>query len=186
MQPSFQSDPLLSLRPIEPGTARLHVIIETPEGSRNKYKYDPRLRLLRVSRVLPAGMSFPHNFGFIPGTCAEDGDALDVVVMGLGPAAAGCLTTARLIGVLRAWQVENGRRINNDRLLAFAETAVNRAPVRDLRTLDPQMLREIEHFFESYNCAQGRRVCIVARAGRRAAQAVLLKGIRQFAQHSSS
>ena len=168
--------------PREAGRGRIHVIIDTPAGSRNKYKFDPHLRLFRVSRVLPVGMAFPYDFGFIPGTCAQDGDALDVLVMGLAPAFPGCLTTARLVGMLRAWQVEDGERITNNRLLAVAETPVNRASIRDLRALEPRLLHELEHFFESYNRAQGREFRIVARAGRGAAEAVLSRGIRLFAK----
>ena len=122
MRPKSHADPMRAVPPRERGTGRIHVIIDTPAGSRNKYKFDPQLQLFRVSRILPIGMAFPYDFGSIPGTCAEDGDALDVLVLGLAPTFPGCLTTARLIGVLRAWQVEHGKRVTNDRLLAVAET----------------------------------------------------------------
>jgi inorganic pyrophosphatase len=167
--------------PREPGSGRIHVIIDTPAASRNKYRYDPKLQLFRVSRVLPAGMSFPYDFGSIPGTCAEDGDALDVLVLGLAPTFTGCLATVRLIGQLRAWQVESGERIRNDRLIGVAETPVHRSAIRDLDALDSHQLREIEHFFESYNRAQGREFRIVGRAGRRAAESALARAVRAAA-----
>ena len=74
---------------------RINVVIDTPKGSRNKYKYDEDQGLFRVSRVLPAGMQFPYDFGSVPRTLAEDGDALDVLVLTESPTFAGCLVTVR-------------------------------------------------------------------------------------------
>jgi inorganic pyrophosphatase len=138
-----------------------------------------------VSRVIPAGMSFPYEFGSIPGTSAEDGDPLDVLLVGLAPAFPGCLATVRLMGLLRAWQVEDGKRIRNDRLIGVAETPVNRSAIRDLRSLDSRHLHEIEHFFESYNRAQGRKFRIAGRAGRQAAESALARAIRAAADASA-
>jgi inorganic pyrophosphatase len=130
-------------------------------------------------------MAFPYEFGSIPGTCAADGDALDVLVLGLAPTFPGCLATVRLIGLLHAWQVEEGKRIRNDRLIGVAETPVNPAAIRELRSLNPRQLREIEHFFESYNRAQGREFRITGRAGRKAAEAALVSAMRAFADQAA-
>jgi inorganic pyrophosphatase len=165
----------------EPGSGRIHVVIDTPAGSRNKYKYDGVLGLFRISRVLPAGTVFPYDFGSIPRTRAPDGDPLDVLVLGLAPSFPGCLVTVRLVGVLRARQTEAGRTVRNDRLIGIGETPVNRARPRELRSLDPEQLRDIEHFFESYNRRQGRQFRISGRGGRRAAEALLARGLRAFA-----
>lgn len=164
----------------ERGTRRVNVLIDTPAGSRNKYKYDSELGGFRLSRVLPEGHGFPHDFGSIPATRAPDGDPLDVLVLGLAPTFPGCLVTVRLIGVLHAEQTEDGRRIRNDRLIAVAETAVNRAHLKELGELDPEMLRDIEHFFESYNRREGRRFRICGRGGRRTAEALLERAVRDF------
>jgi inorganic pyrophosphatase len=180
MKAVSQVSPAESLPAREPGSSRVHVIIDTPAGSRNKYKYDSKLDIFRVSRVLPVGMIFPHDFGSIPRTRAADGDPLDVLVLGLAPTFPGCLATVRLIGMLRAWQLEDGRRVSNDRLIGVAETAVNRPRIRALRSLDSRHLHEIEQFFEAYNRAQGRKFCITGRGGRRAAESALQRGIRAF------
>src|SRR3981081_1158203 len=66
-----------------PGTLR--AVIETPEGTRNKIKFDPTDGAMRITESLPAGMSFPFDFGFVPGTLAADGDPLDVLVLMDGP-----------------------------------------------------------------------------------------------------
>lgn len=168
----------------QPGSRLVHVVIETPAGSRNKYKYDTQLGLFRISRALPAGAVFPYDFGSIPQTLAPDGDALDVLVLGLPPSFPGCLVTARLLGVLHARQREGGREIRNDRLIAVGETPVNPAPVTRLRGLEPQALRDIEHFFESYNRREGREFRIASRGGRSAAEALLERALRAFRRAS--
>src|SRR5690349_21240815 len=83
-----------------------HVIIETPKGSHNKYDFDPKLGLFALGGVLPEGMSFPYDFGFIPSTLGEDGDPLDVLLLMDEPAFTGCLVRSRLIGVIAAKQTE--------------------------------------------------------------------------------
>jgi inorganic pyrophosphatase len=157
----------------------VNVLIDTPRGSRNKYKFDEALGLFRVSRVLPPGMSFPHDFGSVPGTRAEDGDPLDVLVLAPEPTFAGCLVTVRLIGMLRAHQVET-RRIRNDRLIGVIETPVNRAALTELSELDADELRGIEEFFVSYNRAQGRTFRVTGRLGAHAAEQALERAMRAF------
>jgi inorganic pyrophosphatase len=165
----------------DPETGAVRVIIDTPAGSRNKYKFDEVLRLFRISRVLPHGMVFPHDFGSIPGTCAEDGDPLDALVLGLGATFPGCLVHVRLIGVLKAYQLERGKRIQNDRLLATAVTPVNDPAARSLQDLDPEHLRNLEEFFVSYNRAQGRKFHITGRGTPQTAQTLLKRAEQRFA-----
>jgi inorganic pyrophosphatase len=164
----------------ESGSRRINIVIDTPAGSRNKYKYDSSLGVFRISRMLPRGAAFPYDFGSVPQTCAADGDPVDVLVLAPAPSFPGCLVTGRLIGVLHAEQREGARTVRNDRLIAVAETSVNRSPLRELSDLDPERLHDIEHFFESYNRRQGRHFRIVGRGGRRAAEAVLERALRAF------
>jgi inorganic pyrophosphatase len=159
--------------PRESGSGRVHVLIDTPSGSRNKYKYDERFEVLRLSRVLPRGAAFPYDFGSIPGTSAEDGDALDVLVLQLPPSFPGCLVTVRLIGVLQAEQREGGRSIRNDRLIGVADTPVNPARLKELSAIDEDELRAIEHFLRSYNAFQGRDFEIKSRGDSREATRIL-------------
>ena len=78
----------------------LHAIVDTPKGSRNKFKWDGELKLYKLAGVLPAGAVFPFDFGYVPSTAGEDGDALDVLLLMDEPAFVGCLVEARLIGVI--------------------------------------------------------------------------------------
>jgi inorganic pyrophosphatase len=164
----------------QPGSDRVHVVIDTPAGSRNKYKFDAKLGIFRLSRVLPAGLVFPHDFGSVPGTRAADGDPLDVLVLGLPPTFPGCLITARLIGVLRARQVEHGKSIRNDRLIGVGETPVNVSPLRTLEDIEPGRLNDIVRFFETYNAAQSRTFKVTGRGDRQAAQAALNSAMRAW------
>src|SRR6266480_920007 len=84
-------------------------IIETPKGSRNKFDYDPDSRLFMLGGLLPEGMIFPFDFGFIPSTLGEDGDPLDILVLMDAPAHVGCLIEVRIIGVITAEQTEDGK-----------------------------------------------------------------------------
>jgi len=90
---------------------RIVVTIETPKGSRNKIKYDPASRKFKLSKVMPEGMMFPYDFGFVPSTKAEDGDPLDVLVLTDEPLFPGCVVECSLIGVLKAEQKKKGAQI---------------------------------------------------------------------------
>ena len=175
---------LQNIPPREKESGRVHVVIETPAGSRNKYKYDQRLDIFRISRILPRGTVFPYDFGAIPGTRAEDGDALDVLVLHVAPAFPGCLVTVRLIGVLHAEQHEGGRVIQNDRLIGVADTTVNPARLGDLSELAAEDLRAIEHFFSSYNAFQGREFRIKSRGGGAEAMQTLERAIEAHSAHN--
>src|SRR4051812_24371552 len=133
------------------GDGEVHVVIDTPKGSRNKVKWDEKLGVFKLSHVLTAGAAFPFDFGFVPGTHADDGDALDVLVLSDEPFFSGCLVTARLIGGIKAEQTENGKTLRNDRLLAVAAASRLYGPVRGINDLPATLVAEIEHFFVSYN-----------------------------------
>ena len=134
----------------------LHVIVDTPKGSRNKFVYDEDLRLYRLSGVLPAGAVFPFDFGYVPSTRGGDGDPLDVLVLLDEPTFVGCLVPVRLLGVVEAEQTEDGETTRNDRLVGVAASARNHADARTLADLPGNLLDEIQHFFVSYNAAKGK------------------------------
>ena len=88
----------------DPATGTLIAVVETPKGARNKYDYDPDLCCLKLAAVLPEGMVFPFDFGFIPSTQAEDGDPLDVAILLDQPVPPGCVVEVRIIGAILAEQ----------------------------------------------------------------------------------
>jgi inorganic pyrophosphatase len=158
------------------------LIVDTPLGSSNKYKFDAKSGLFKLSRILPGGMHFPCDFGSIPGTVGEDGDALDVAVLSECPSFVGCLMSARLLGVIRARQTENAKTIRNDRLLAIPVTPVNKPKQRDIRDIAAERLEALEEFFIAYNRAQGRNFKPEGRSGIRAARRTLRIGIGKYAK----
>ncbi len=79
--------------------ATCRAIIETPKGCRNKFDYDQDTGLFKLGGLLPEGMMFPFDFGFIPSTLAPDGDPVDILVLMDAPAHVGCLLDVRVIGV---------------------------------------------------------------------------------------
>ncbi len=151
----------------------LDVVIETPKGSRNKFKFDEKSKRFRLSKVLPEGMMFPYDFGFVPGTRAEDGDPLDVLVLMDEPTFPGCFVECTLVGVIEAEQEEKGSANRNDRLIAVANASQTYAEVRDLADLNPAIVRQIEGFFVNYQTLRNVRYTILDRKGAAAARAIL-------------
>ena len=96
------------LSEIDPFTKddELRIVIETPRGSRNKYSYDPDCDCMQLSTVLPEGIVFPYDFGFIPSTLGQHGDPLDILILMDQPVIPGCVVRARLIGAIEAEQKE--------------------------------------------------------------------------------
>lgn len=145
------------------------VIVETPQGSRNKFAFDPRQKVFVLSKVLPAGMVFPCDFGFLPQTKAGDGAPIDVLLLMDEPAYPGITVRARLIGIIEAEQVENGKKERNDRLLAVAEASHMYANIRGLEDLPGQLIRELEEFFVQYSRLEGRQYRVLSCKGAAAA-----------------
>src|SRR4051812_9991656 len=170
---------LAKLPPFHPKTKDLHVVVETPRGCRNKYKYDEGLGIFELSGVLPAGASFPYDFGFVPSTVGEDGDPLDVLLLMDEPVFCGCLVHARLIGVIDAEQTErDGACSRNDRLVAVASKCRNYADLRSIDDMNENLREEIEHFFVSYNQVRGKTFKPLGQRGPDAAAKLVKQGAK--------
>jgi len=100
----------------DPDKATCRAIIETPKGSRNKFDYDPESNLFMLAGLLPEGMMFPFDFGFIPSTKGEDGDPVDIMVLMDAPAHVGCMIDVRIIGIIDAEQTQEGQTKKNSRI----------------------------------------------------------------------
>src|ERR1700688_3887921 len=126
-------------------------IIETPKGFRNKFDYDPESNLFKLGGLLPEGMMFPFDFGFIPSTLGEDGDPLDILVLMDAPAHVGCLIEVRIIGIIEAEQSEDGKTESNDRLLGAAIHSYDHEDLETINDVSKTLLDQLEAFFISYN-----------------------------------
>jgi inorganic pyrophosphatase len=172
--------PSLMALPSRAGGNRFNVVIDTPRGSRNKYKFDEDLGCFRLSRILPAGMVFPHDFGSIPRTRADDGDALDVLVISPASSFPGCLMEVLLIGIQRGRQRQKLSWVRNDRLLAVPVTAVNSPDFRHINELPKAWMEEMRHFFVNYNRAQGREYRPAGQGGPSAAEQAVRRAEVQY------
>src|SRR5580700_8902769 len=157
------------LQPLDKKDGVLQVIVETPAQSRNKFAFDPKQSIFALKKVLPAGMVFPYDFGFLPQTLAPDGDPIDVLLLMDEPAYPGCMVAARLIGVIEGEQLDGKKRIRNDRLLAVAVANHNYAYLKKLKDLPGQTLRELQDFFVNYHRLEGKEYKLLGCKGTQAA-----------------
>jgi inorganic pyrophosphatase len=139
----------------------IQVIIETPKGCRNKYAFDQDERIFALKKVLPAGMSFPYDFGFIPSTRAEDGDPMDVLVLMDEPAFPGCLVKCRPVGVIEGEQGKKGEKERNDRIVAIEQSNHRWEHVKHIDDLGKQFVQELEEFFVNYHDLTGKKYKVI-------------------------
>ena len=161
------------LEPVTPD-GNLLVVIDTPKGSRNKYKWDEKLGLFRLTKVLPPGFAMPWNYGYLPRTRTGDGDPLDVLVLMEEPVFCGGVILARPRGVLLS--ETKGER--NDRLIA--------SPVGEhedriySREIPSSLYSEIEAFFDGYHRLRGETTRTLGTGGPEKALALLEEARRGF------
>jgi inorganic pyrophosphatase len=159
----------------------LHVVVETTRGGRNKMAYDEELGVFRLKKVLPEGMSFPYDFGFVPSTRGEDGDPLDALVLMDESATTGGLVTCRLIGVILGEQREKkGKAIRNDRLVVIAVPSHTHADVEHIDELNRSLLSELEKFFVNYHAEYGEVFRVLGCKGPRGAWRLVKAGAKTW------
>jgi inorganic pyrophosphatase len=156
----------------------LQVVVETPKGSRNKFSFNPKQHVFELKKVLPAGMAFPYDFGFVPSTEADDGDPIDVLVLMDEPAFPGCVLTCRPIGVIEGEQGDNKDNVRNDRIIAIEQEAHSWADVKTVDDLGEQFCRELEEFFVNYHKLTGKQYRVLALKGPDQAKKLVKSGKR--------
>lgn len=135
----------------------IKVVIETPRGSTEKYDYDKKSGYFLLKKILPAGMVFPYDFGFIPDTRGEDGDPLDMMVLSEFKSFPGCMMECRLLGGIIAEQgKEKQKKVRNDRYLAVPACSATFQYLQNIDQLPPEMIIQLEDFFINYNKAEGK------------------------------
>ena len=163
-------------RDFEPidGEGRLRVVVDTPKGNRNKYKWDEELGLFRLTKILPPGFAFPWNYGFLPKTRSEDGDPLDAVLLMEEPAFCGAVVLARPRAVLR--MESDGDR--NDRIIASPdgehEDRIYTAEIPG------RIFDEIGTFFEAYHRLRGEVTRTIGRGDAKEAMAAIRAARERF------
>ena len=130
----------------------VYCIVEIPKGSRNKYEYSKKAGVIKLDRVLYSPMHYPGDYGFIPGTYAEDQDPLDILVLMNRPTFPGVVLRARPLGYLEMSD-EKGR---DQKILAVPADDPRYDANRHLDSISRHRLREIEHFFRIYKELEGK------------------------------
>ena len=134
----------------------IDVVVEIPKGSRNKYEYDYEKKMIRYDRMIFSSMHYPSDYGFVPETLAEDGDALDALVLVSEPTFPGCLIEVRPIGLFRM-RDEKGP---DAKLLCVPTSDPIWNSLRDLEEVNEHLKNEIEHFFQVYKDLEKKKVGI--------------------------
>src|SRR5690348_2634696 len=137
-------NPMIDLETFDAESGMVNAIVDTPKGSRNKFKFDEKLQIFKLGGALPLGAVFPFDFGYLPSTRGDDGDPLDVLILMDDSAFTGCLVQVKLIGVIEAEQTEAGTTERNDRLVSVAAETRNHSHIRFLGDLNSNLLHEIE------------------------------------------
>jgi inorganic pyrophosphatase len=154
------------------------VVIETPKGSRNKFAFNPDDHIFELKKVLPAGMTFPYDFGFVPSTEADDGDPVDVLVLMDEPAFPGCVLKCRPIGVIQGEQGLKKKKVRNDRIIAVERDAHSWADIKTVGDLGKQFVRELEEFFVDYHKLSAEQYRVLGLKGRAQARKLVESSMR--------
>ena len=143
------------LHDIDPGTKdEMNVIIEIPKDSHNKYEIDKATGLIKLDRANYSAAAYPFDYGFVPQTLWDDGDALDVIVLTTYPLNVGVLVAARPVGILE--MVDSGDK--DDKVIAVPAADKRWDDVQDIKDVNQHTLKEIAHFFETYKALKGKPV----------------------------
>jgi len=128
------------------------VVIETPKGSAEKYAYEEDTGFFLMKKILPAGMVFPYDFGFIPGTRGGDGDPLDILILSEFHSFPGVAMDCRIVGGFGARQGKTKAGMEeNDRFIAIPSVSTTFGQIRDWNKIPPIIVKELENFFVNYN-----------------------------------
>jgi inorganic pyrophosphatase len=165
------------LHDIDPGTKEeMNVIVEINKGSHNKYEIDKKTGLIALDRVAHTGQGFPVDYGFVPQTLWDDGDALDVVLLTTYPLLPGILIRARPVAIMH--MVDGGE--GDDKVIAVPVDDPRWNEVKDIADVNKHTLKEIEHFYSTYKKLQNKEVVINGFEGRAVAEAAFEKGRKMY------
>lgn len=170
------------LHDIDPGTKdEMHVIVEIPKGSKNKYEIDKETGIIALDRVMHSAQDYPFDYGFVPQTLWDDGDALDVVLLTTHPLAPGILVRARPVGIMH--MIDGGEA--DEKIIAVPKDDPRFSDTKDLADVNQHTLKEIAHFFATYKQIQKKEVTVGEFEGREAAEAAFLRSRELYENRSN-
>ncbi len=155
----------------------INVVVEIPKRSRNKYEYREEEGYFKLDRVIHSPFHYSSDYGFMPQTISEDGDALDVLILTEEPTFPGCVVAVRVIGVLKM-EDETGK---DDKILGAPVEDPRTASYKDISEVNKHKKKEIEHFFSSYKgLEKGKWVKIKDWVGREEAWDIVEKAMKRY------
>jgi inorganic pyrophosphatase len=160
-----------------------HVVVEMPRGSRAKFAYDPKLQTFVLPKSLLTGLTYPHDWGFVPSTKADDGDPLDIMVIHDAATFPGIVLTCRIIGVLQIEQKSKSKAERNDRLFAVPRRSHSEQGLRDIRNLSKPIQQELEKFFIATDELEDKKLQIIGWKGPKIAMKAIKDGAKTFAKN---
>ena len=155
------------------------VVIEIIKGSRNKYEYDVKKKVIKFDRMLFSAVHYPSDYGFFPETLAYDGDPLDALVLVSEPTFPGCVIDVRPIGLFKMWD-EKGP---DEKILCVPVNDPLWNHIKILTEVSPHLLKEIEHFFEIYKDLEYKKTGIEGWRDREAAIQVIKEAQKRHRKH---
>jgi inorganic pyrophosphatase len=162
---------------------RRNVVVETPRGSRAKFAYDPKLKTFILSKSLLTGLTYPHDWGFVPSTKADDGDPLDIMVIHDAATSPGIVLTCRIIGILQIEQKSKGKAERNDRLFAVPRRSHAEQGLRDVRDLSKPIQQELEKFFIATDELEDKKLEIIGWKSPKIAMKAIKDSTKRFFKH---
>ena len=159
----------------------VNVVVETPRGSRAKFAYDPKLETFILSKSLLTGLTYPHDWGFVPSTKADDGDPLDMVIHDAATFP-GIVLTCRIIGILQIEQKSKGKAERNDRLFAVPRRSHAELGLRDVRDLSKPIQQELEKFFIATDELEDKKLEIIGWKGPKIAMKAIKDSAKSFSK----
>jgi inorganic pyrophosphatase len=154
----------------------INVVIEIPKGSKNKLEIDKSTGLIKLDRAMKTSQDYPFDYGFVPQTLWEDGDALDVIILTTYPLFPGILVEARPVAVIR--MIDSGE--GDDKVIAVPKSDPRWEGVNDLHDINPHTVKEIQHFLETYKSIDNKVVEITAIEDKEAAFGAVEKGLAMY------
>jgi inorganic pyrophosphatase len=158
----------------------VYVVIETPRGSQAKFDYDPSLKAFTLSKSLLTGLAYPHDWGFVPSTKAEDGDPIDIMVLHEAATFPGVVLTCRVIGIVEIEQKSKGKTERNDRLFAVPRNSHAEQKLNDVRELSKPIQEELEKFFKATDELEDKTLNVLGWKGPKAAVTAIKESAKSF------
>jgi inorganic pyrophosphatase len=151
-------------------------VIEIPKGSKCKYELDKYTGLLRLDRILYTSTHYPASYGFIPRTCADDGDPLDVLVI--------CAETIYPMTLMRVYSIGVMRMVDSDsqddKIIAIPFSDPNYNEITSIDQLPSHIFDEMMHFFSVYKQLESKTTAVKTLFGRDVAEQIIQEAIDAY------